>query len=94
LRKYLSIERLLNPFTRHPASVGETYVSHAVFAARCAIKMILGGSACLVHGILLFAFSKTASRCVSHLHNEFEQRLTSYARKKDQAPNVRARTEP
>jgi len=52
----------MNPFTAHPASVGETYTQHLHFAFRFGAKMAAGGLAGLVHSILPFCFVTTASR--------------------------------
>ena len=48
-------------FTEHPASVGETYGEHLVMASGFGFRMILGGMACLIHGLLPFLFVKTGS---------------------------------
>jgi Family of unknown function (DUF6356) len=58
----------MNPFTQHPASVGESYGEHLVVASSFGLRMILGGSACLIHGLLPFLFVKTGSAQVSVLH--------------------------
>lgn len=55
-------------FTDHPASVGETYVEHLGMAGGFGFRMILGGLACLVHGLLPFLFTKTGSRVITDLH--------------------------
>lgn len=52
-------------FTEHPASVGESYVEHFGMASGFGFRMILGGLACLVHGILPFLFTKTGSRIIT-----------------------------
>ena len=52
----------MNPFTAHPASVGETYGQHMRFAFRFGAKMAWGGVAALVHSVLPFCFVTTASR--------------------------------
>lgn len=56
-------------FTEHPASVGETYGEHLVMASSFGVRMILGGFACLIHGLLPFLFVKTGSAQVSTLHD-------------------------
>ncbi|MEO8676041.1 MAG: DUF6356 family protein [Casimicrobiaceae bacterium] len=53
---------MTNPFTAHPASVGETYVQHLRFALRFGASMTLGGIAAIVHAIFPFLFQTTASR--------------------------------
>ena len=55
-------------FTEHPRSVGETYLGHLRFAARFGTSMIVGGLACLLHGILPFCLTTSGSRRVRALH--------------------------
>ena len=52
-------------FSEHPAAVGETYLEHMGVATGFGFSMIVGGLACLVHGILPFAFTSTGSRSSS-----------------------------
>ena len=58
----------LNLFTDHPASVGETYGEHLQAAGGFGLRMILGGIACLLHGLLPFLFTRTGSRTIALLH--------------------------
>jgi Family of unknown function (DUF6356) len=58
----------LRPFTEHPASVGESYGEHCGTAVYFGSRMILAGLACLVHGLLPFAFVRTGSRAVAELN--------------------------
>jgi hypothetical protein len=59
---------LRNPFTDHPASVGETYGEHLVMASGFGGRMILAGFACLIHGLLPLLFVKTGSATINALH--------------------------
>ena len=62
----------MNPlqlFTKHPASVGETYGEHLVMATGFGVRMIVGGIACLIHGLLPFLFVKTGSSRIAQLHD-------------------------
>jgi len=59
---------MLELFTRHPHSVGETYGEHFLFATGFGAKMLIGGAACVVHGLLPFLFLKTGSKTVLALH--------------------------
>lgn len=59
--------RLLSPFTAHPASVDETYGEHFVFAGRFGLKLIGAGIAACLHGLLPFLFKTTASRTVQEM---------------------------
>ena len=63
-------------FSRHPATVGETYGEHLVFASGVGGRMILAGLACLVHGIFPFLFERAGSRAILDLHD----RVTGGAR--------------
>jgi len=55
-------------FTEHPASVGENYFEHLVHASGFGLRMIMGGLACILHGVLPFLFVKTGSRQITTLH--------------------------
>lgn len=55
-------------FTAHPASVNETYGEHMVVATGFALRLTLGGLACLIHGLLPFLFERTGSSIIAELH--------------------------
>jgi hypothetical protein len=55
-------------FTRHPASVGETYGEHLAVAAGFGFRLLLAGVACLLHALLPFLFENTASRAITELN--------------------------
>ncbi|WP_296678361.1 DUF6356 family protein [Novosphingobium sp.] len=55
-------------FTDHPESVGESYGEHLAMASGFGLRMILGGLACMVHGLLPFLFVKTGSKQITTLH--------------------------
>ena len=57
-------------FTEHPASVGETYGQHLVHACSFGVRMVLGGFACMLHGLLPFLFVRTGSRQIQTLHGQ------------------------
>ena len=65
---------MIELFTEHPATVGETYWQHLRFAARSGSAMVAAGSACLVHALLPFLFMSTASRTVRTLSERMERR--------------------
>lgn len=64
-------------FTRHPESMGETYGQHLHAAVRFGGQMMMAGAACIVHGFLPFAFQRTASRTVTHLHQRMISRRSN-----------------
>lgn len=59
-----------NPFTDHPAEVGETYFEHMGQAFSFAAAMFVGACACAIHGLFPFLCLKTGSRTITRLHNE------------------------
>lgn len=61
--------RIAKLFTEHPASVDETYGEHLLMASSFGLRMILGGIACLLHGLLPFLFVKTGSKQITTLHS-------------------------
>jgi len=61
-------------FLDHPASVDESYLEHARFAAGFSVTLLLAGLAAAVHAVLPFAFETTASRMVRRLHTRIENR--------------------
>jgi hypothetical protein len=65
---------MIDSFTRHPRSVGETYGEHFSTAAGFGASMVLAGLACLVHAALPFVFERTGSRCIERLHERMSTR--------------------
>ena len=59
---------MANPFTAHPASVGETYGEHCRFALTFGVRMALGGLAAAIHALFPFLFITTASRALEELN--------------------------
>ena len=55
-------------FTKHPHSVGETYLEHMKFASGCGFCLVMAGLACIVHSIFPFWFKTTASDKIAELH--------------------------
>jgi hypothetical protein len=58
----------MNPFTSHPASVGETYGEHCVFAFGFGARMMLGGAAAMIHAVFPFLCVTTGSRTLDELN--------------------------
>ncbi len=59
----------LGLFTDHPASVGENYVEHLGSAGFFGTRMVLGGLACMLHGLLPFLFVRTGRQTIELLHD-------------------------
>jgi hypothetical protein len=58
----------MNPFTSHPASVGESYGEHCVFALGFGARMMLGGAAAMIHALFPFLCVTTGSRTLDELN--------------------------
>jgi Family of unknown function (DUF6356) len=71
-------------FTRHPASVGETYLEHLESASFFGSRMIVAGCACMLHGLFPFLFVTTGSSTVKHLH----ERMISHRTRLRAAPEL------
>lgn len=63
--------------TCHPASVGESYGEHLAAAWRFGFVLVGAGLACLIHGLLPFAFERTASGAVQRLNASMIARRAS-----------------
>ena len=62
------MNKLLEIFREHPASVGETYVEHLGVATSFGFSLIKAGVASLIHAVLPFLFTTYARRTVSELY--------------------------
>jgi len=58
----------MNPFTSHPASVGETYGEHCMFAFGFGARMMLGGAAAMIHAVFPFLCVTSGSRTLDELN--------------------------
>jgi len=54
--------------TAHLDAVDESYTEHFRFAMRFGASMIIGGLACMLHGILPFCCTTSGSRRIRNLH--------------------------
>ena len=63
-------KKLYRIFNDHPASVGETYLQHFQHASAFGARMMVGGAACILHGVLPFLFVKTGSKQIETLHGK------------------------
>ena len=70
---------MIELFRDHPATIGETYWQHLRFAARTGAMMIVGGSACVIHGLFPFLFTTTGSRTIRALAQRIERRQPATA---------------
>lgn len=63
-----NMTRIRQLFAEHPSSVGESYLQHMWSAHGFALRMLMTGFFCFIHGLLPFLFKQTASRQVKILH--------------------------
>ncbi len=66
----------MNPFTRHPASVGESYGRHFGVATKFGATMIVGGIGAILHGVFPWMFETTGSRTVTRLYQQIAGRAS------------------
>jgi hypothetical protein len=64
----------MNPFTRHPNAVGESYGQHFGVATRFGATMIIGGICAILHGVFPWLFETTGSRTVTRLYQQIANR--------------------
>jgi hypothetical protein len=62
------MDKLLESFREHPATVGETYVEHFGVATSFGFTLIKAGLACLVHAVFPFLFTTTGRGAIEDLH--------------------------
>ena len=55
-------------FTRHPASVGQTWLQHGRFALRISGTLALAALAAAIHAVVPALCETTASRVIERLH--------------------------
>lgn len=78
-----TLKMVLECFTDHPTSVGETYGEHLRTASGFGVAMMFAGAACLIHGLLPFLFTNTGSATISRLHDRMTINRKRYKRNGD-----------
>lgn len=61
---------MLGIFTRHPRELGESYGEHFGVAVTFGAKMVAGGIACMIHGLVPALFATTGSGTVKRLYDQ------------------------
>ncbi len=56
-------------FTDHPASVGETYLEHAIHAVGFGAALLFGALGCFLHALVPAFCTATGSRIVARLYD-------------------------
>jgi len=65
---------VINIFTKHPKEVGETYFEHMYNALRYSVTFLLLFFVALIHSILPFLFTRTASCVIQEMARHIEKR--------------------
>ena len=65
---------LQHVFLKHPQSVDETYLEHAIFAGGFALRLFAAAGAALIHAVIPALFEKTASRIIAELYDQTHNR--------------------
>jgi len=65
---------MINIFTKHPEEVGETYFEHMYNALRYSVTFLLLFFVALIHSILPFLFTRTASCVIQEMARHIEKR--------------------
>ena len=65
---------MYNPFTKHPHSVGETYLEHMKIALSTAIKIQLVVLIITIHAIFPFLFEKTGGDEIEKINKDLQHR--------------------
>jgi len=81
-------EIMANPFTDHPSHVGETYLAHLHTAVSFGLTMIIGGIACILHGIFPFTFTTTGSDAIRALNTQMVEKRADRLRADPTLQNI------
>ncbi len=73
-------------FTKHPATVGESYGEHFVAAMGFSIGMFRGAVCCALHAIFPFLCERSGSEAITALHD----RMTVNRQRQRQEPAAEA----
>ncbi|WP_299141089.1 DUF6356 family protein [uncultured Tateyamaria sp.] len=61
-------------FLTHPRSVDESYVEHALFAGRFALRLFGAAGAATVHAVIPALFEKTAGNMIAAMYDDIKSR--------------------
>lgn len=75
-------------FTKHPASLGETYFEHMRASLSYAVPLLGASMAAFVHAIFPFLFTTTASATVKQLYARMTRRCSTCASGRVHRPDL------
>lgn len=73
-----------NPFTKHPHSIGESYMEHCIEALYLFFRLTYSGLAMIIHAFLPFLFTKTASNTIFYFHDRFSKRFAAIKKQQEE----------
>ena len=65
---------MTNIFTKHPNSVGETYLVHGTKAVSYSVQMLFASICCIVHAVFPFVLQSAASNIARKVCMDVDQR--------------------
>ena len=81
-------------FLAHPRTVGESYLEHCAFAFRIGSRLLLAGSAALVHSVVPCLCETTASRIILAMNADIVARRAKASLGANQGANGAQANEP
>ncbi len=66
-----------NPFTKHPSSINETYLTHLIHALGYSALFLFLAIITFIHSFFPFLFVNTASTIIKKLNKHLEKRLSN-----------------
>ena len=65
---------MYNPFTKHPHSIGETYLEHMKIALNTAVKIQLIVLIIVIHAVFPFLFEHTGGEEIEKINEDLQHR--------------------
>lgn len=78
----------MNPFTKHPNSINETYLQHFRFAFSTGCKLIVCGICGVIHAVFPFMFTDAISKRARWLHETMGGRIQEIHEDREKEENL------
>ena len=65
---------MFNDSKKHLHNAGESYTQHLLFASSIALKMLIAGMQCFLHGLIPGIFKTSGSNTIKELYNKINNR--------------------
>ena len=70
------MKKIKEDFTKHPESIGETYLEHLWCCIRTSASLACVVFVLLIHGLFPFLFEKTGSALICELNEKIQRRVS------------------